>query len=228
MSRGASLSLLGMYSWNDTLFDEMTYPDDFTADQKQLFVNNVLMECAELEIIYPDWDFLKFAINTWSAKEVFNWNRLYAAMMADYNPIENYNRSEDMTETHSGIDSNQVSGIDSDSRTGYDSLVGSGTDTDTHSKTAYDSNAYAATDKIEMSKGSTQTNNYNSTISHTNGRKDTYTHGHTIRTAGTITGNIGTMTAQNMLEQEVEIIPKLNVINAMIDSFKNRFCLLVY
>ena len=142
MSRGASLSLLGMYSWNDTLFNGMTYPDAFTAEQKQLFINNVIMECAELEIIYPDWDFLKFAIDTWSANEVFNWNRLYAAMMADYNPIENYNRSEDMTETHSGIDSNQASGIDSDSRSGYDSLVGSGTDTDTHSKTAYDTTRY--------------------------------------------------------------------------------------
>lgn len=228
MGRGASLSLLGMYNWDESLFDNMAYPSGFDANDKTLFVNNLVMECAELEILYSDWDFLKFAIEAWSKKEVLTWERIYQASILHYNPIENYNRTEDVTETHSGKDTNQATGNDIDKHTGNDSLTGSGTDTDTHSKTSFDNNAYAATDKLEMQKGSTQTNNYNSTLTHTNGRKDEFTHGHTIRRAGNISGNIGVTTSQQMLEQEMEVAPKLNIINYMIESFRNRFCLLVY
>ena len=41
-------------------------------------------------------------------------------------------------------------------------------------------------------------------------------------------GNIGVTTSQQMAEQEIELAPKLNITNYIIDSFKNRFCLLVY
>lgn len=228
MGRGSSLSVLGMYNWNETLFDDMAFPSGFTADDKKIFVNNVVLECAELEILYSDWDFLKFAISTWSKKELPVWQKLYNASVIEYNPIENYNRTEDVTETHSGKDTNQASGNDVDSRTGNDSLTGSGADTDLHSRTSFDNNAYAATDKLEMQKGSTQTSNYNSTLTHANGRKDEFTHGHTIRREGNISGNIGVTSSQMMLEQELSLRPKLNIINIMIESFKNRFCLLVY
>ena len=53
----AMLSLLGMYSWNDTLFDDMSFPESFTQEAKEVFVNNLLMECAELEVLYTDWNF---------------------------------------------------------------------------------------------------------------------------------------------------------------------------
>ena len=43
-----------------------------------------------------------------------------------------------------------------------------------------------------------------------------------------IHGNIGVTTSQQMLEQELEVAPKLNIMNIIIESFKNRFCLLVY
>ena len=43
-----------------------------------------------------------------------------------------------------------------------------------------------------------------------------------------IHGNIGVTTSQQMLEQEIAVAPKLNVINYMIESFKNRFCIMVY
>ena len=237
---GAYMSLVGMYNWNNTLFDAMAYPSGFAAEDKQLFVNNLLMECAELEILYADWDFLKMAIENWSQKELITWERIYQASILEYNPIENYNRNEDITETHSGAithsgkDSNQASGNDTDATTGYDSLVGSGTDTDTHYRTSYDNNNFAGTEKIDMLKGSTQTQNHNTTLTHTNGRKDEFTHGHTItdttsvRRAGNTSGNIGVTTSQQMLEQELEVAPKLNIINIMIDSFRDRFCLLVY
>lgn len=224
MARGSSLSLLGMYRWNDTLFKDMTFPDGWGNQEKQIFIDNLVMECAELEILYSDWDFLKFAIDSWSAKEVITWNRLMVAMMAEYDPIENYNRNELMTDTHSG--SITHSGTDSASHSGNDSVVGSGKDTDTHKKTSFDNGTLATVEQVELAKGSTETHNYNSTLSNTHGQVITDTT--QITRSGNIHGNIGVTTSQQMLEQELQIAPKLNVINTMIESFKNRFCILVY
>lgn len=46
--------------------------------------------------------------------------------------------------------------------------------------------------------------------------------------SGRTHGNIGVTTSQQMLEQEIDIAPKLNVYDYIIDSFRRRFCLLVY
>lgn len=272
MSNGAVLSLLGLYKWDDSLFADMAFPEGFTSDDKNTFTNNLLMECAELEIIYSNWTFLHDAIKAWSVKELPTWQRIYNASLLEYNPIENYNRTENTnhqnfgkitnsgkdtmqasgkdTTQASGTDSNQASGTDIDIITGTDSTSKSGTDTDTKSKTAYDSNAYANVEKLEMSKGTLETFNKSDTQQHTYGKKDDLTYGRKDETTfgrkdettfgkvtedttghqinSHISGNIGVTTSQQMLEQELEIAPKLNIMNYMIASFKNRFCILVY
>ena len=240
MSNGAVLSLLGMYNWDDSLFDDMAFPEGFTADDETTFINNLLMECAELEIIYSNWTFLHGAIKAWSVKELPTWQRIYNASLLEYNPIENYNRTEETTHqnfgslTHSGKDTVQASGSDTNALTGTDSVSRSGSDTDTTSKTAYDSNAFADVQKVQMTKGTLETDNISHSETLTHGKKDETTYGHVITDAtgheidSNISGNIGVTTSQQMLEQELEIAPKLNIMNYMIASFKNRFCLLVY
>ncbi len=240
MSNGAVLSLLGMYNWDDSLFEDMAFPEGFSADDKQTFIDNTLLECAELEIIYSNWTFLKGAIKAWSVKELPTWQRIYNASLLEYNPIENYNRTEETTHqnfgavTHSGKDTLQASGSDTNALTGTDSVSRSGSDTDTTSKTSFDSNAYADVQKVQMTKGTLETDNISHSETLTHGKKDETTYGHVITDAtgheidSNISGNIGTMTTQKMLDEELTITPKLNIINYMITSFKNRFCLLVY
>lgn len=222
--RSASLSLVGLYNWDSTLFDSMVFPDGFAAADKQLFVNNVILECAELEVLYSDWNFLKSAIEVWSSKEVVTWQRIYDLSLMDYNPIENYNRTEKTNVQNRGALTH--SGNDSVVGTGNDSDVYTGTDTNTHSITSFDSNTYQAKDKDDFLNGKT--------ITHNHGITDTTNYGHTITdttgslTQSNISGNIGVTTSQQMAEQEISLAPKLNIINFMIESFKDRFCLLVY
>lgn len=107
MGRTANISPLGLYQWDDTLFDLMTIP---TALDKNTLVDNLLAETAELEVLYPNPVVLKNLIGVWSHKNIDVWNRLYATTQYDYNPIENYNRFEEGSEdgsgstTHSGTD----------------------------------------------------------------------------------------------------------------------------
>lgn len=107
MGRAGNLSALGLYQWDNTLFDLMVIP---SALDKEVLVDNLLAETAELEILYPNPVVLKNLLGVWSRKQIDVWNRLYETTQYDYNPIENYNRYETGsdtgtgTETHSGTD----------------------------------------------------------------------------------------------------------------------------
>ena len=97
MSRGANLSILGLYNNDPTVFDLMYFPDGFTSEDKQNVKDNILIECAEFECLYPNPSVMKNVIGIWSYKELLYWQRVYDAAQLEYNPIENYRRTE--TET---------------------------------------------------------------------------------------------------------------------------------
>ena len=238
------MSILGLWQWDNNIFDLMQFPSfqdgetvhEFTQDDKQLLIDNLMSECAELEILYPNPVVMKNMIGLWSGKELPTWNRIYKAALTEYDPIENYHRTERATETlahhdqHTGTDSNQASGTDSNN--GGSTDTNSGTDTTTGKVTGYDSIQLVDHDQTDLLHGHVLTNTHNDGTTY--GRKDTFTHGEKIEHAGTIKndieafGNIGVTTSQQMLESELEIAPKLNVFNYIIESFKNRFCIMVY
>lgn len=272
MSRGVTMSVLGLYNFDSGLFDEMVYPAGFTDEQKQTVVGNILMECAELEFLYPDPVAAKQAIAFWSKINVSVWERIFTAANLEYNPIENYNRTEletisdDHTDTHSGNDVTRTSGTDSrqfsatntETNSGSDSRqlsstgseTNSGTDTQTNKISAYDSGTLVDHDQnllqhghgVSTTSSGSDATTYGHVITDNNsgsdattyGKTDTLTHGEQIAHEGDITknshisGNIGVTTSQQMLEQEIEIAAKLNVMDMIVQSFKNRFCILVY
>ena len=193
----ATISILGLYNLNDTLFDDLVIPENLDSD---LLIDNLVTELAELELIYSDFNFMKFMIGVWSRKELPTWERVYKASVKEYDPIENYDRIE---EWHDNLNSNSAvnSSMNGNGSTQHDvagfnstALVNASKDTNTESNTGFSSDTSA------------------STGSHT----------------GRIHGNIGVTTSQQMLQSELDIAPKLNVYDYIINSFKNRFCLQVY
>lgn len=304
MSRGATLSILGLYNNDPTVLDLMSFPDGFTADNKQTVKENILIECAELECLYPNPVVMKNIVGIWSKKELPYWQRVYNASILEYNPIENYRRSEtetiidDKTEQHSGSDTATSSGSDSLAKTGTEENAKTGTETDRktgtettaasgsdtvhvestnkednsgndrvdNNITGFDSNTlvpntetetyygrvidttseadqrttYGRSDTTTHNTTDTLTHNTNETITHnttetqTFGKQNVMQHGEKIEHDGTTErsvlafGNIGVTTSQDMLTQELEVAKIINVIQIIVDSFKNRFCLMVY
>ena len=107
MSRMTTMSPLGLYRWDNSIFDLMQIP---SALDKPTLIDNLLSETAELEVLYPNPVVFKNLVGVWSAKQLDIWNRLYATTQYEYNPIENYNRYETGSEdgagstVHSGTD----------------------------------------------------------------------------------------------------------------------------
>ena len=240
MSRGVRFSVLGLYRFDNTLFNSMHFPVGFSEAEKQTVITNILADTAELETLYPDFTTMSVMIGAWSAIELPVWQRIYDASKLEYNPIENYNRTEletisdDKTETHSGKDSTQHSGADSSTGSNSGTEAHSGTDTNTNSVTSYDSNSPMVHDINSLLHGESITTSGQGSSSTTYGRKEELTHGEKIVHEGDITrsshisGNIGVTTSQQMIQQEIDIASALNVCKIIVESFRERFCLLVY
>ena len=229
MAQEGKISLIGLANWNEDLFSEMNWPDPFDGDEPALdqdaFIYELMMQTSEMEVIYPDPEFMQHAIGVWSHIRVDIWNRLWSTTQYEYNPIENYNRTEDGTDkdTHTGTDTNG------------NTLTHTGTDTVTdetdanHYEAAYNSAPSGTDDGLVKTTrddaGNTSTTVYGSTDSNSG----SFTHGHIVTRDHDLNvhGNIGTVTTQKMIQEERDI-STFSIVDVMIRDFKDRFCVLVY
>lgn len=96
------ISILTLYQIDNTLFESMELPARPFTDRgyedlfltgwdldKDTLVENLLMELAELNVLYTDPTFMKYAITTWSKKNKAVWQALYETLFFKYNPIWN-------------------------------------------------------------------------------------------------------------------------------------------
>ena len=212
MARSAMLSILGLYLYDKTLFDGLQLPTARTdtvtgvtteAVDKDVLVDNLLLQLAELEVIYPDTDVMKEAIARWSATRIKEWDKLNLTLYLEWNPLYNYDRTEEWTDGEEG------SGSDAGS------VEGSGTNTSIESVAGFNSTTLVDNSKTTVIGNSTQStssnNSYNKNATH----------------SGTVKGNIGVTTSDQMVAQFRETV-KFNIYDVIIDEFKQRFCLMVY
>ena len=228
----ATVSLLGLKLLNEGILRELVVPDGVDIE---LVKDNLLAETAELEVIYPDANFMQAMIGRWSAKELPVWDRLYKTTLLKYNPIENYDRKEKWTEdenTTKNLDSeatgNSTTQTDSSSKTHDENETNNGT---SKYVSAYNETEFTPTERttsnaqtIEDSNNTTESDinvkSKDGVVSDERGKR-------LLDREGKMSGNTGFYTKQKMIEQERQIA-EYNIIDVIINSFKNRFCLQVY
>ena len=245
----ATLSILGLWMQDPTIFNSLHLPAGVDLATVR---DTILYDLADLEVLYPSAPFMNTMIDLWSTKENPTWTRLYNAMQLEYNPLENYDRQEDWTDTrddtrtlldtldgevkNTGTVSNVVDAESHD--TGTDTVL---TDDVTQNYVAgYNEPSLVLSGKTEVDRTVTDTKNLASTVDNTT--TDTYNtkvetdntrnatdslDGETVH-SGRVHGNIGVTTSQQMLKSELDLVPQLNIINYIVHSFKMRFCVLVY
>lgn len=91
------ISILGLYRQRPDLFEEFTL-EDLPGVSRETVINTILTETAELEALYPDADFMKWALGVFSKKRHSSWNRWATALSADYDPTADTDLGEDRTE----------------------------------------------------------------------------------------------------------------------------------
>ena len=200
MPTNPSLSFIGLYNWDNSLFDLLEIPtrEDYPID-KSVLVDLLLMETAELEVIYPDFDFMKQALGRYSTSRKIEWGRMLDVLAEKYNPLHNFDRNEEYTDNETG---NNTS-TNSNTTTG----------TTTEQATGFNSETFVDQGKQDISGNTNYTGNTNATRQLT----------HTAR----LFGNIGVTKSQEMLRDELDV-RKTDFYHIIVDEIKNKFCLLVY
>lgn len=193
----STLSIYGLYNFDKTIFDNFHLPEGIDKDT---LIENLLLECAEFEVLYPNTDLMKFAIGSWSRKELDIWERMVKVLSLEYNPIENYDRIEEFKNTETrDLEVNSFN---------------DGADTTTDKVSAFNDPNFTNREQSEISYGS-----HNQTLDDGS---------ITLEREGHVHGNIGVTTTQQMIESELKLAKESCVYDYIIKSFKTRFCLLIY
>ena len=221
------LTIEGLYNYDNTLFDGFNVPEGLV---KQIAIDTILMRTRELEILYPDFTYLKNRITIWSNMYQINWKKLYDTTVLEYNPIENYDRMEDWTDT----DDETTTSARDNTRNTNNTVKSTSTNeimnnvNVTDQNTAF--NAGLADHAKQITDGDTTENG---TITNTETGKDTENEsvnggrtGRHTRT-GRAHGNIGVTTSQQMIQSERELVV-FNLYDVIAESFIENFCLMVY
>lgn len=224
------ITLAGLYHFDESLFDNMGFPDG--AD-KQNFIDSLILSYGDCEPLYPDWDFMKnTAIPAWSRKWKNSIEKVYDLLeKLEYNPVENYDRQENWTDSPNITRETQLSGTDSNKQTaGQGSTTKqTGTDTNEQKVSAFNSTGYDPSEQGIMTYGNqTQvTTSGANTNEFSYGRKDVNTEKGSTEHSGRIHGNIGVTTTQQMMESEMSL-RKQSFIDYCTGLFANDLLLLVY
>lgn len=200
MSTIQRLTLIGMYNYDSTLFDNVTLPEGY---DKQTFIDSLLLEHGEKCVLYADVDFMKYSLGAISRKWNHELERIYTALYEEYNPIWNYDRNEeyeDKTERKNGgnmTTSQPVSAIDE------------------VRVAAFNSSTYEADRQTSSNAGTVKS------------ESDSTENG-TINHNAHLWGNIGVTTSAAMVQEEANLRFKNNLYEIAGRIFANELLIQIY
>ena len=227
----AKITLIGVENYLNperSVFDSMVLPEGIDKD---VLIGSIVLRCQEFELLYSDPDFLIPAVGVWSRKNYRTFDKWVKALDIEYDPLYNYDRTEEYTDTHTGS-SNRAGSFNtsgSGSNTLTNNLTDTTADTLTHSEKAYNDTNYVGTTQDQSNGSITRTGTASNALSNTNQgsdsdqSSDSYTNVHKAR----LFGNIGVTTSQQMLQSELDIA-RWNLYEHIADLFCNEFCIMVY
>lgn len=243
----AKITLIGLEGYlnpEQSLFDKMVLPEGIDKDT---LIGSILMRCQEFELLYSDPYFMQDAVSIWSRKNYRTFDKWVKALEIEYDPLYNYDRTEEYTDTHTGDFSKSGTGSSSGSsdytRTDNLSQSDDHTRTDnlsstlTHSEKAYNDASLVTTTQDGTSDTGTQRNagtitnsgtqrnagSESGSVTNNESGNDAYTNIHKAR----LFGNIGVTTSQQMLQSELDIA-RWNMYEHIADLFCQEFCVMVY
>lgn len=200
MSTMQRLTLIGLYNYDNSLFDNVILPDGYN---KQTFIDTLLLEHGEKCVLYSDFDFMKYSLGVISRKWNHELKRIYEALSAEYNPIWNYDRNEefeDVTERTSGgsTTTEQLENGTTENRVSA------------FNSSSYEPNEETITDagKVKSSMDSGE----NGTINHT----------------AHLWGNIGVTTSAAMVLEETKLRAERNMYDVAGRIFANELLIQIY
>lgn len=206
------ISIIGVFNYFNNVFNDFVLP---AGADKQTAIDTILFECGELPLVYSKPELLQSLISTWSKSMAYRWEHLFKTTTLEYEPIENYDRKEEWTDTTEHTE--DVTSKDTSETNGYSDSSGERVD-----KVA-GFEAGALVDKSQSNDSGNTTTTTRGTVDSTNNTTGTTTYTRT----GRAHGNIGVTTSQQMLQSERDV-SNFSFYETVAADFKERFCIMIY
>lgn len=202
----ATLSFLGMYNYYPQLFDKFAVP---AGVEKDLVVNTLLMETADLELLQIDPEIVALCLGWFSERRMPSWTRMCAALSAEYDPLDEYDSTETRTpDLHR-----------KDVRTPNLTTTGqnNGSDSTTTQRAGYNGGDLVTSDKVTTQLGTGS--EMHSTGTDTTERDESGTDTTTRKGRG--------VPAADLLAREREAA-MMDAVEYIVSDVRRNFCLLIY
>ena len=195
----ATLTLTGLYQYglgqNINMFDKLVIPDEL---DHELLVDNILHECGDFEVLYPDLEFMCDAVDMFAKKWQRTFEKWVNVLKEEYKPLANYDRIEEWSDSMSTSESELTSTSTSESALSSEAISAFNSD-------VFRPNTSASQDA--RNAGKQQTDKLNNSLSKHDGH---------------IWGNIGVMTTQAILKEEMQV-DKINIYDEIMILFAREF-----
>ena len=217
----STMTLVGLnnflQSYETDLFEFLAFPEGIDKDTA---IENILLFCGDNELLYADGNFMRSAIDMWSKKWYFTFDKWVKVLAMYYNPIENYDRMEAWSDSTSMSESSSMSSSESNSASASDSSSSTGSENANVS-------AFNSSTLQPDTSAADQRNNVASSTSNGTGTRsehDNHSKNDLSEHRGRVHGNIGVTTTQQMIKQEIELV-RFNIYDEIAVIFAREFTL---
>lgn len=230
-------TLKDFLAWDATVLDGVVVPEGMDAE---LMKNTLYMRCGELTSHWSSPGTFKAATTHWFLTHQWNIQHLYNLLLAEYNPIHNYDRDETITidvgeNGGRGYNSEVTStGETSGDSTRTPNLTNTDDTTVKRNVSAFDSAEYQprdedVTDATRTESGTDNIESHDETSNNTttdyqeqtvNNRNENH--------VNHMEGNIGITTTQQMMQEEIALMKGFNLYDTVASMFEDDMMVLVY
>lgn len=219
------ITLYGMMMYDETLFDDIVLPEGLDKD---ILVAEIISKSGDLFPYYQVPPILKRNISYWFIRRKYDFEQMYKALTAKYNPIENYDRYEAVSRNYTN------SGKDNTSRTYRNENTSTDTTTlgtkiiTSEGVSAYNSNDYANRSKTDTTNSGSDKN---INVANSQSSDDSTVNYGAVRDESEdvhVHGNIGVTTNQQMIEAEEELRIKYDLYSMIVTLFEREFIVQIY
>lgn len=230
-------TLKDFIAWDATVLDGVVVPEGMDAE---LMKNTLYMRCGELTSHWSSPGTFKAATTHWFLTHQWNIQHLYNLLLAEYNPIHNYDRDETITidvgeNGGRGYNSEVTStGDTSGDSTRTPNLTNTDDTTVKRNVSAFDSSEYQprdedVTDATRTESGTDNIESHDETSNNTatdfqeqtvNNRNENH--------VNHMEGNIGITTTQQMMQEEIALMKSFNLYDTVASMFEDDMMVLVY
>lgn len=229
MSTMQRLTLIGLYNYNPHLFDNLQLPEGYDKDT---FLDSLLLEHGEKCVLYSNPDFMQSAVGAWSRKWSLELTRIYEALIAEYNPLYNYDRFEEFTDNEgrkleSKLNAGHKATDDPDFSVTNETNVNATTE---RQVSAFNSSSYEPSEKTTENGGKStattkgKTQNLSETSNSTTNDAETRNFTHKAH----LYGNIGVTTSTDMVSAIVRQRFQYNLYATAAKLFANELLIGIY